>query len=522
MEQLNAKDLQSSLWAAADEMRAKMTADVYKDYLLGLIFYKSLSDKTLYKVVDLLEDRVPTSVEEAQEIYEKAQGSEDWNDLVEELTRDFGCCILPKFTFTAFYNQINNDSFLLENLHQAFRDVEVSQGKTYENLFEGFDINSKDLGKTPQDRNLLISSVIKALAHIDFNRYGEDALGDAYEYLIGQFASESGKKAGEFYTPQQVSQLIAKIVTSGKENKEAFTVFDPCCGSGSLLLQVKNYISEAQSKHVYYHGQEIVNQTYNLARMNMMLHKVSAHYQRLNNGDSLSADWPTDEPTNFDAVVMNPPYSLKWSANENFITDPRFAQYEKLAPKSAADYAFLLHGFYHLKTDGTMGIVLPHGVLFRGNAEGVIRKHLLESGSIYAVIGLPANIFFNTSIPTCVVILKKNNSNRDVLFIDASKDFVKEKARNKLSAENIEKIFNAYKERKDIEKYSHLASFEEIKENDFNLNIPRYVDTFEEEEPIDLDEVFKEYQDACKEESDLSETLNGYFKELGLNIKLEV
>lgn len=523
MNELNAKDLQSSLWSAADEMRARMTADVYKDYLLGLIFYKSLSDKILYKAVDLIEDRIPTSIEEAQKIYEDAQESEDWEDLVSELSEEFGCCILPKYTFTAFYNQINADSFLLENLHQAFRDVEVSQGKTYENLFEGFDINSKDLGKTPQERNLLISSVIKALAHIDFNKYGDDALGDAYEYLIGQFASESGKKAGEFYTPQQVSQVIAKIVTLDKENKEAFTVFDPCCGSGSLLLQVKNYIKGQQAqKHIYYHGQEIINQTYNLARMNMMLHRVPAHYQRLNNGDSLSVDWPTDEPTNFDAVVMNPPYSLKWSAHENFITDPRFAQYEKLAPKSYADYAFLLHGFYHLKTDGTMGIVLPHGVLFRSGAEGVIRKHLLEQGSIYAVIGLPANIFFNTSIPTCVLILKKNNNQRDVLFIDASKDFLKEKARNKLSNENIEKIFNAYKERKDIEKYSHLASFEEIKANDFNLNIPRYVNTFEEEEPINLEEVFNEYQRTCAEEKALNQTLNNSFAELGLNIKLEV
>lgn len=524
MEQLNSKDLQSSLWNAADSMRAIMSADVYKDYLLGLVFYKSLSDKVLYRVVDLLEDRIPSSVEEAQTIFEKAEQDPDrdqWDDLKDEITRDFGCFIEPKYTFTAFFNQINNDTFLLENLHQAFRDVELSQGKSYENLFEGFDINSKDLGKTPQDRNLLISSVIKALAEIDFNKYGEDALGDAYEYLIGQFASDSGKKAGEFYTPQQVSELISKIVTFGKENKEAFTVYDPCCGSGSLLLQVKNCMNENVKKHIYYHGQEIVNQTYNLARMNMMLHKVTAQYQRLNNGDTLSADWPVDEPTNFDAVVMNPPYSLKWSANENFITDPRFAQYERLAPKSAADYAFLLHGFYHLKTDGTMGIVLPHGVLFRGAAEGVIRKHLLESGSIYAVIGLPANIFFNTSIPTCVVILKKNNTRRDVLFIDASKDFVKEKARNKLSSENIEKIFNAYKERKDIEKYSHLASFEEIKENDFNLNIPRYVDTFEEEEPVDLEATFNEYKDICKEEIDLNKTLNDYFQELGLNFRLE-
>lgn len=522
MSQYTEKDLENALWAAADAMRAKMTADVYKDYLLGLIFYKNLSDKILYKAVDLLEDRVPGSVEEAQAIYKAAEGSEDWDDLVEEIKSDFGCCIHPDYTFAAFFEQINNDTFLLENLHQGFHDVELSQGKTYENLFEGFDVNSKDLGKTPQERNLLISSVIKALAEIDFTKYGNDALGDAYEYLIGKFASESGKKAGEFYTPQAVSKLIAKIVTYGKEHKEAFTVYDPCCGSGSLLLQVRNFLDDRCSKKVYYHGQDSINQTYNLARMNMMLHKVPSHYQRLNTGDTLAADWPDQEPTNFDAVVMNPPYSQKWEPNDNLITDPRFRNYERLAPKSAADYAFLLHGFHHLKTDGTMGIVLPHGVLFRSGAEGVIRKHLIRDGSIYAVIGLPANIFYNTGIPTCVLILKKNNTNRDVLFIDASKDYQKQKARNLLTQENLDKIFNAFKERQDIEKYSHLATFEEIEKNDFNLNIPRYVDSSDEEAPIDLDATYKEFDEICKEEVTLNNTLNEYFKELGLTFRMEV
>lgn len=254
----------------------------------------------------------------------------------------------------------------------------------------------------------------------------------------------------------------------------------------------------------------------------MMLHNVSSGYQHLNNGNTLSLDWPVDEPTNFDACTMNPPYSLKWDAQPSLITDVRFSRYERLAPKSAADYAFLLHGFYHLKTDGVMGIVLPHGVLFRGSAEGTIRQHLLEDGSIYAVIGLPANLFFNTSIPTCVIILKKNNPSRDVLFIDASKDFVKEKTRNILTDESIEKILSAYRDRKDIDKYAHLATFEEIKENDFNLNIPRYVDTFEEEEPISIDETFKDFEDICKEEHELSQSLNNYFKELGLAFRLEV
>lgn len=520
----NANDLGNALWAAADVMRQKMSADAYKDYLLGLTFYKALSDKYLMKAADLIENKKDVSLEEAQKIYEESRKTEDWEDICTELKQDFGCVILPEYTFTSFYNQINDCSFLLENLSQAFREIETSQGNHYEGLFDDFDISSKDLGKNPMECNMMISSVIKALADIDFSEYEDDALGDAYEYLIGRFASESGKKAGEFYTPQAVSKLIAKIVTAGREKKDGFTIYDPCCGSGSLLLQVKNCMhrqgNEDYSKHVGFFGQEINNQTYNLARMNMMLHQVPSAYQHLNNGDTLSADWPTDEPTNFDACAMNPPYSLKWNAKESLISDVRFARYERLAPKSAADYAFLLHGFYHLKTDGVMGIVLPHGVLFRSGAEGTIRKHLVEDGAIYAVIGLPANLFFNAAIPTCVVILKKDNTDRNILFIDASKDFVKQKARNMLPDEAIEKILKTYKERIDVDKYAHLASFEEIKQNDFNLNIPRYVNTFEEEAPIDLEETFKELAALDSEEAELAKTLNGCFEELGLNFRL--
>ena len=270
---------------------------------------------------------------------------------------------------------------------------------------------------------------------------------------------------------------------------------------------------------VQFFGQEIKNQTYNLARMNMMLHRVPMEFQHLRNGDTLDADWPTDEPTTFEAVVMNPPYSQKYSANPGLLTDPRFSQYGRLPPASKADFAFLLHGFYHLKATGTMGIVLPHGVLFRGAAEGVIRQKLLENGSIYAVIGLPANIFFSTGIPTCIIVLKKDNPNHDVLFIDASQDFTKERARNVMEPEHIEKIFKAYQERKDIDKYAHLASFAEIKDNDFNLNIPRYVDTFEEEAPIDLEAVFNDYAEIANKEQEIDAKLNEYFKELGLDLK---
>ena len=284
---------------------------------------------------------------------------------------------------------------------------------------------------------------------------------------------------------------MTQIVLHGKENRKGFTVYDATMGSGSLLLNAKKYSNEPGT--IMYFGQELNTSTYNLARMNMMLHGVAVENQFLNNADTLDHDWPTDEPTDFDGVLMNPPYSAKWSAAKGFLQDPRFSSFGVLAPKSKADFAFLLHGYYHLKqSSGVMAIVLPHGVLFRGNAEGKIRQRLLEEGAIDTVIGMPANIFFNTSIPTTVIILKKSRTNRDVFFIDASKDFDKGKNQNTMTDDHISAILNAYIERKDIDKYAHLASFDEIKENDYNLNIPRYVDTFEEEEPIDIVAVSQE------------------------------
>lgn len=523
MSTFTARDLNAALWSAADEMRKIMSADVYKDYLLGLVFYKALSDKMLVEAYDLLNDEKPESLDSAQIAYTEALTDGSWEDLSLELNNRFGCVIHPKRTFTAFYNQINARTFMLSELRQAFRDIEAASGGTYEGLFEDFDIDSKDLGKTPDKRNEMISSVIKALAHIDFNDYPEDALGDAYEYLIAQFASESGKKAGEFYTPQSVSQIIARLVTAGQDTKYGFTVYDPAMGSGSLLLQIRNQIRNDDAKGIdnkgaiHFFGQELKNQTYNLARMNMMLHRVPGANQHLRNGDTLDADWPTDEPTNFDAVVMNPPYSQKYDARESLLTDPRFAPYKKLPPASKADFAFLLHGFYHLKETGTMGIVLPHGVLFRGGAEGTIRETLLRNGNIYAVIGLPSGIFFSTGIPTCVVILKKNNTDRSVFFVDASKKFRKEGPRNYLDPEHIDKIVNAVLKREDVEKFAHLATFEEIQINDFNLNVPRYVDNFEEEEKIEISAVIAELENLAKQETKVDAELAVFFKELGVN-----
>lgn len=523
MGQLNSQDLYRALWASADEMRKVMSAEVYKDYLLGLTFYKYLSDKQLYDVVDLLEDRKPADLDEAQSVYEQVNGEEQ-DDLKEELEDKYGYAIPPQYTFTAFYHRINDHTFMLSDLRQAFRDIEQSQGGAYEGLFDDFDITSKDLGSTPEKRNGMISAVMKKMAAIDFTGYGTDALGDAYEYLIAQFASESGKKAGEFYTPQSVAKVISRIIAYGRERKEALTMYDPTCGSGSLLLQIRNFMHKGTdgdyTRHIHYFGQEINHQTYNLARMNMMLHQIPVTYQHLRNGDTLDEDWPTDEPTTFDGVAMNPPYSLKWSADSSFLQDPRFAPYEKLAPKTKADFAFLLHGFYHLNHEGTMGIVLPHGVLFRGSSEGTIRKHLLETGSIYAVIGLPAGIFYNTGIPTCVIILKKNNTDRSVFFIDASKDFKKERAQNFLLDEHVDKIVQTYIARTDVDKYAHLAPYEEIVENDFNLNIPRYVDTFEPEPEVDLGAAFASLHQAEQDEQNLDKTLNDALTELGVPWRL--
>lgn len=494
----DSKSLYQALWNSADILRSKMDASEYKNYLLGLVFYKYLSDNMLYHAADLLDENV-TNLEDAQTVYEEAFNDDEIKaDLIENLKFDFSYAIEPQLTFTALVQKIrnvNSEPFQLEDLAQGFRNIEQSS-ELYENMFEDVDLYSKKLGATPNKQNQTISQVMQELEPLDIAHEG-DMLGDAYEYLIGQFASDSGKKAGEFYTPQPVSKLMTQIVIDGKENQKGFTVFDPTMGSGSLLLNVKKFSNEPNT--ISYFGQELNTSTYNLARMNMILHGVDIANQHLNNADTLDADWPDEEPTNFDAVLMNPPYSAKWSADKGFLDDPRFSSYGVLAPKSKADFAFLLHGYFHLKDDGVMAIVLPHGVLFRGAAEGKIRKILLEKGAIDTVIGLPANIFFNTSIPTTVIILKKEREGRDVLFIDASNDFTKNKNQNILEDKHIEKILEAYQNREDIHKYAHRASFEEIEENDFNLNIPRYVDTFEEEEPIDIVELSKEIQDINKQ-----------------------
>jgi len=478
------KDLLQVLWDGADVLRGKMDANDYKDYLLGLVFFKYLSDNYLAKVYDLLNDSEPDSLEIAQQEYEEALKSDDAKDLLEEIKESIHYTLDPEMTFVSISKAVQNNTFNRETLQAAFNRIQESD-VLFNGLFADVDLYSNRLGTGDQKQSATVAEVIKVLNAADLIHSSGDVLGNAYEYLIGQFASETGKKAGEFYTPHGPAQILCRIAMIGQEGKKGLQVYDPCMGSGSLLLSCKKYSKEPD--YIKYYGQELMTSTYNLARMNMFLHGVLPENQHLRNGDTLDADWPTGEETEFDCVTMNPPYSAKWSAAEGFLQDERFMDYGgKLAPKSKADYAFLLHGFYHLKQTGTMAIVLPHGVLFRGGAEGTIREILLRNGPIYAVIGLPANMFFNTSIPTCIIVLKKHREGRDVLFIDASNLYEKDKKQNVMKEEHIEKVLELYKKRKTIDKLTYLATFEDIEKNDFNLNIPRYVDASDEEEEINL------------------------------------
>ncbi|MFZ6626331.1 type I restriction-modification system subunit M [Vagococcus fluvialis] len=507
-------ELNQKLFSAADNLRSKMDASEYKNYLLGLIFYKYLSDKLLVEVVEQAGkslDDYPTAKEQTVLFEELLNDDDTRSDLISTLNDTLNYMIEPEFLFNVLADEAKQNLFQLTDLRKAFSNLSNNYDQ-FIGLFDDVDLSSRKLGNDEQQQNITISEVLKKLDEVDVLGHDGDVIGDAYEFLIGQFASEAGKKAGEFYTPKEVSVMMARIAAIGQEDKPLLSVFDPTMGSGSLMLHIRDYIKHPES--VKYHGQEMNTTTFNLAKMNLILHGVEKEDMNLRNGDTLNKDWPTDEPYTFDSVVMNPPYSAKWSADNTFLDDSRFNRYGKLAPKSKADFAFLLHGFYHLKDTGTMAIVLPHGVLFRGAAEGVIRKKLLEDGSIDAIIGMPANLFFGTSIPTTVIIMKKNKTTRDVLFIDASQEFTKEKNQNKLSDEHIDKIVETYKKRETIEKYSHVATFDEIKENDFNLNIPRYVDTFEEEEPIDMAEIGREMKEIRAKKKEVNAEILSMLKEL--------
>lgn len=503
------RELHTRLWAIANDLRGNMEANEFKNYILGLIFYRYLSEKIENRAKDLLsEDNV--SYEEAWEDEEYREG------LQEELLEQLGYFIEPKFLFSTLLQSIEDGKFDIEMLQGAINDITEStlgadSQEDFDHLFDDMDLTSTKLGRDVKSRSKLIAKVMGNIAEIDFAHDDSeiDVLGDAYEYLISQFAANAGKKAGEFYTPQQVSKILAKIVTVGKTDLK--DVYDPTCGSGSLLLRVSK---EANVRKFY--GQELTSTTYNLARMNMLLHDVNYLNFDIKNEDTL--EHPQHEDMKFEAIVANPPYSAKWSADPKFLDDERFSAYGKLAPKSKADFAFVQHMIHQLDDNGTMAVVLPHGVLFRGAAEGTIRKYLIEERNVLdAVIGLPANIFYGTSIPTVILVFKKCRENGDnILFIDASNEFEKGKNQNNLTDENVQKIVDTYVKRETIDKYSYVASMDEIKENDYNLNIPRYVDTFEEEEPIDLNAVSEKIKSIDKEIDSIDEQLAVYLKELGL------
>lgn len=501
------RELHSKLWAIANDLRGNMEANEFKNYILGLIFYRYLSEKVEKRANELLLGEDIT--------YFEAFLNDEYKELLEEeLIGELGYFIEPKYLFYSLIKLIEEGNFDIEILQEAINYISSStigqnSQDDFDNLFEDMDLTSTKLGKDVKSRSKLIEKVMGKISEIDFNHEDTeiDVLGDAYEYLISQFAANAGKKAGEFYTPQQVSKILAKIVTVGKTDLK--NVYDPTCGSGSLLLRVSK---EANVRKFY--GQELTSTTYNLARMNMLLHNVEYTNFDIKNDDTLENPMHLD--IKFEAIVANPPYSANWSADSKFLDDERFSQYGKLAPKSKADFAFITHMIYQLDESGTMAVVLPHGVLFRGAGEGVIRKHLIDKNLLDAVIGLPSNIFFGTSIPTVILVFKKNRDNSDILFIDASNEFEKGKNQNNLTDENVEKIINTYINRKTLEKYSYVAKIDEIKENDYNLNIPRYVDTFEEEEEIDLDEVSKNILKIDEEISEIDKKLEVYLKELGL------
>lgn len=504
--------LRTQLWTVANTLRGNMSAGDFMYYTLGFIFYKYLSEKIEKSADDILKDDGVS--------FKQVWASNDdelKEALKEECIQDLGYFVEPEYLYSTIISMIEHKENILPALERSLKKIEDSTiGQDSEDdfggLFSDIDLASPKLGKTADDKNRLISDVLVNLQGIDFglNEAEDiDILGDAYEYMIGQFAAGAGKKAGEFYTPQEVSEILSEIVITGKNRLKS--VYDPTCGSGSLLLRTAR---GGNADAIF--GQEKNPTTFNLCRMNMLLHGIKYKDFEIHNGDTLENDELGEQQ--FDAVVANPPFSAEWTAADKFNNDDRFSKAGVLAPKSKADYAFILHMLYHLNDGGTMACVAPHGVLFRGAAEGKIRKFLIEKKNyIDAIIGLPANIFYGTSIPTCILVMKKCRQEDDnILFIDASKEFEKVKTQNKLRPEHIQKIIDTYRNRTEIEKYSHCATLKEIEENDYNLNIPRYVDTFEEEEEIDIQAIMAEIKELEAKRTELDAQIEVYLKELGI------
>ncbi|MBX3323180.1 MAG: type I restriction-modification system subunit M [Phycisphaeraceae bacterium] len=530
------KRLGKVLWSIADDLRGAMNADDFRDYMLALLFLRYLSDnyeeaakKELgrdYPDPDAVGNggRTPLSVW-------YAENEADVPAFEAQMRKKAHYVIKPEHLWTNIAHLARKqDDYLLDTLQAAFKYIENdSFQSTFGGLFSEINLVSEKLGKTLKQRNQKLCTVVTRIAD-GLKEFSTDAdtLGDAYEYLIGQFAAGSGKKAGEFYTPQPISSILSAIVTLDSQapesgpRKKLEAVYDFACGSGSLLLNVRRHIADAGGTVGMTYGQEKNVTTYNLARMNMLLHGVKDSEFHIHHGDTLVNDWelltdpnPANRPK-FDAVVANPPFSYRWTPKEETSKDARFKDHG-VAPKSAADFAFLLHGLHYLKDDGVMAIILPHGVLFRGAAESRIRRKLLEDGHIDTVIGLPANLFYSTGIPVCILVLKKCKRSDDVLFINAEKGFDKGKRQNFLSPEHIQRIIDTYRDRPDeIERYARRVEMDEIETNDFNLNISRYVSTAEPEEQIDLQATHGDLMGIEKRINKAKTAHNGFLEELGL------
>ena len=484
---MNKQQLAAKIWESANKMRSKIEANEYKDYILGFIFYKFLSEKEVkyLKENDWTDEYLP-------------ELTEDDYETVESIQKNLGYFISYDNLFSTWLAK--GSDFSVQDVRDALsafsRLINPTHKKVFEGVFNTLQTGLSKLGDSAASQSKSISDLIQLIKDIPMDgKQGYDVLGFIYEYLIEKFAANAGKKAGEFYTPHEVSLLISEIVANHLKDREKIEIFDPTSGSGSLLINIGKSASKyiAGANKVKYYAQELKQNTYNLTRMNLVMRGIEADNIVTRNGDTLEEDWPyfdendpigTYNPLYVDAVVSNPPYSQAWNPTDKE-TDPRYAGYG-LAPKGKADYAFLLHDLYHIKPDGIMTIVLPHGVLFRGGEEGEIRKNLIEKNKIDAIIGLPANIFYGTGIPTIIMVLKQKRENTDVLIIDASKGFVKEGKNNKLRASDIKKIVDAVTHRQNVDKFARVVSRDEIRDNDYNLNIPRYVDSSEDADSWDI------------------------------------
>ena len=523
--------LGTTLWSIADALRGAMNADDFRDYMLSFLFLRYLSDhyeSAAQKELGPDWPKPETDARRSRLAVWYTQNQKDVAEFEKQMRRKVHYVIKPEYLWGSISEMARTqDAELLNTLQAGFKYIEEeSFASTFRGLFSEINLASDKLGKTYSERNARLCKIITEIA----GRLGEfstnsDTLGDAYEYLIGQFAAGSGKKAGEFYTPQRISSILSAIVTldgqspATGQRAQLESVLDFACGSGSLLLNVRHRMGPYGIGKVY--GQEKNITTYNLARMNMLLHGMKDSEFEIFHGDTLLNEWDMLRESNpakmpkFDAVIANPPFSYRWEPTEALGEDMRFKNYA-LAPKSAADFAFLLHGFHYLKEDGVMAIILPHGVLFRGGAESRIRTKLLKDGHIDTVIGLPANLFFSTGIPVCILVLKKCKKPDDVLFINAAEHFEKGKRQNRLLPEHIEKVIDTYQFRKETPRYSRRVSMEEIEKNDFNLNISRYVSTALPEDEIDLAAVHADLIATDKEIAEAKQRHNQYLAELGL------